>query len=416
MVLQGWAGKSCAAGARRAYNWGNQHQEKIAMKFATKAVRAGITPDPSTGSILPPIFQTATYVLDEIGRDKGFDYTRSSNPTRATLEANVAALEGGEYGISFASGMSAVDAVARLLGAGDHVVSSDDVYGGVSRLYNQILSRFGVEITYVDTSNPENLAVAIRPNTKMLWLETPTNPLLKVTDLEIVGQIAREHGLLTAIDSTFATPYLLRPLEYGIDLVVHSATKYLSGHNQIIGGMVVTNRRDLFEQLKFVQKSVGAVSSPFDCWLTLLGLKTLPLRMEKHSANGLAVAEFLESHPKVEKVIYPGLASHPGHAVATRQMRSPAGEPAYSGMITFELVGDVQTGINFMNGVRLASLAESLGAVETMVTHPATMTHTSVPREVRYARGLTDALVRLSVGIEDAGDIIEDLDQALRKA
>ncbi len=386
------------------------------MKFATQAVRAGIIPDPTTGSILPPIYQTATYVLDEIGKDKGFDYTRSSNPTRAVLEANVAALEGGKYGISYASGMSAVDAISRLLSSGDHVISSDDVYGGVSRLYNQILNKFGVEITYVDTSNPENIAVAIRPNTKLIWLETPTNPLLKITDLEIVGQIAREHGLLTAIDSTFATPYLLRPLEYGIDLVVHSATKYLSGHNQIIGGIILTNREDLFTQLKFIQKSVGAVSSPFDCWLTLLGLKTLPLRMEKHSTNGMAVAQFLESHPKVQKVLYPGLPSHPGHAVATRQMRNPAGLPVYSGMITFELVGDVQTGINFMNSVRLASLAESLGAVETMVTHPASMTHTAVPREVRYARGLTDSLVRLSVGIEDVDDIIEDLDQALKKA
>jgi cystathionine beta-lyase/cystathionine gamma-synthase len=386
------------------------------MKFATQAVRAGITPDPTTGAILPPIYQTATYVLDEIGKDKGFDYTRSSNPTRATLEANIAALEGGQYGVSYASGMSAVDAISRLLKAGDHVVSSDDVYGGVSRLYNQILNKFGIEITYVDTTNPENIATAIRPTTKMIWLETPTNPLLKVTDLDIVSQIAKEHGLLTAVDSTFATPYLLRPLEHGMDLVVHSTTKYLSGHNQIIGGMIVTNREDLFKELKFVQKSVGAVSSPFDCWLTLLGLKTLPLRMEKHSQNGMAVAQFLESHPNVQKVIYPGLPSHPGHEIAKRQMVAPNGTPMFSGMITFELVGDVQTGINFMNSVRLASLAESLGAVETMVTHPASMTHTAVPRDVRYARGLTDSLVRLSVGIEDVDDIIEDLDQALKKA
>jgi cystathionine beta-lyase/cystathionine gamma-synthase len=380
------------------------------MKFATRAVRAGITPDPSTGSIVPPIFQTATYVLDEIGKDKGFDYTRASNPTRAVLEANVAALENGKYGVSFASGMSAVDAVARTLSAGDHVVSTDDVYGGVTRLYNQVLSRFGIEITYVDTSNPENIAEAIRPATKLLWLETPTNPLLKITDLEVAAQIAKEHGLLTAVDSTFATPYLLRPLDLGIDLVVHSTTKYLSGHNQVIGGIVITNDQELFEQLKFIQKSIGAVSSPFDCWLTLLGLKTLHLRMEKHSSNAMAVAQFLDGHAKIKQVIYPGLSSHPGHEEAKRQMA------AFSGMITFELVGDVQTGINFMNGVRLASLAESLGAVETMVTHPATMTHTSVPREVRYARGLTDGLVRLSVGIEDVEDIIADLDQALAGA
>lgn len=379
------------------------------MKFSTKAVRAGIVPDPTTGAIVPPIYQTATYVLEEIGKDRGFDYTRSSNPTRAVLEASVAALENGRYGVSFASGMSAVDAVARLLSSGDHVISSDDVYGGVSRLYNQILNRFGIEVTYVDTSNPENIVEAIRPNTKMIWLETPTNPLLKITDLQLVAQIAWEHRLLTAVDSTFATPYLLRPLELGIDIVVHSATKYLSGHNQIIGGIVVTNVESLYEQLKFMQKSVGAVSSPFDCWLTLLGIKTLPLRMEKHSENGMAVAKYLEAHPKVKKVIYPGLPSHPQHEIAKRQMK------AFSGMIAFELVGDVQTGIDFMNAVELCSLAESLGAVETMVTHPASMTHTSVPRDVRYARGLTDSLVRLSVGIEDVEDIIADLDQALRR-
>ncbi len=377
------------------------------MKFATKAVRAGITPDPTTGSIIPPIFQTATYVLDEIGKDKGFDYTRASNPTRAVLEENVAALENGRYGISFSSGMSAVDAISRLLQAGDHVVSSDDVYGGVQRLYNQVLNRFGIEITFIDSTNPENIAEALRPSTKMIWLETPSNPLLKVTDLELAASIAREHGLLSAVDSTFATPYLLRPLELGIDLVVHSTTKYLSGHNQLIGGVVVTNRQDLYEQLKFVQKSVGAVSSPFDCWLTLLGIKTLPLRMDRHSENGLAVARYLEAHPKVKKVIYPGLPSHPQHEVARRQMKS------FGGMITFELVGDVQTGINFMNAVKLCSLAESLGSVETMITHPASMTHTSVPREERYARGLTDSLVRLSAGIEDVEDIIADLAQAL---
>lgn len=377
------------------------------MKFATKAVHAGVSPDPSTGAIVPPIYQTATYVLDEVGVDKGYGYTRASNPTRTVLEANLAALEGGEYGVAFASGMSAVDAISRLLKAGDHVISSDDVYGGVSRLYNQILDKFGLEISYVDTSQPENIVEAIQPNTKMLWVETPTNPLLKITDLEVVGQIAREHGLLSGVDSTFATPYLLRPLEYGIDLVVHSTTKYLSGHNQIIGGAVVTNRADLWEELRFVQKSVGAVPSPFDCWLTLLGLKTLHLRMARHSESGMAVAEYLVGHPKVAKVMYPGLASHPGHEIARRQMK------AFSGMISFELVGDVRSGIALMNSVRLCALAESLGAVETMITHPATMTHASVPKEVREARGLTDSLVRLSVGIEDVEDIIADLDQAL---
>jgi cystathionine beta-lyase/cystathionine gamma-synthase len=377
------------------------------MKFATKAVRAGIAPDPSTGAIVPPIYQTATYTLDEVGRDKGFDYSRGSNPTRAVLETNLAALESGKYGISYASGMAAVDAVLRLLSAGDHIITSDDVYGGVTRLFDQILSRFDLSFTYVDTSRPESIVEALRPSTKLLWVETPTNPLLKVTDLEVVGKIAKEHNLWLGVDSTFATPYLLRPLDWGADFVVHSTTKYLSGHNQIIGGMVVTNDEKLFEQLKFVQKSIGAVSSPFDCWLTLLGLKTLPLRMEKHSTNGQAVAEFLESHPKVSKTIYPGLPGHPQHEIAKRQMK------AFSGMISFELEGGLEAGVKLMNSVKLCSLAESLGAVETMITHPASMTHASVPKETREARGLTDGLVRLSVGIEDIEDIIADLEQGL---
>jgi cystathionine beta-lyase/cystathionine gamma-synthase len=378
------------------------------MKFATKAVRAGIKPDPTTGAIVPPIYQTATYVLEEVGKNKGFDYTRASNPTRAVLEENLASLEGGKYGVSFASGLSAVDAVTRsMLSPGDHVVSSDDVYGGVSRMFNQIHKRFGLEFTYVDSSTTENVEKAIRPETKMIWLETPTNPLLRVTDLEAVARIGREHGIPTAVDPTFATPALLRPLEYGIDIVVHSTTKYLSGHNQIIGGAVITNNEEYFLKFKFFQKSIGAVSSPFDCWLTLLGVKTLPLRMEKHSANGMVVAKYLEKHPKVERVSYPGLPSHPRHDVAKRQMS------AFSGMITFELVGGIESGRTLMNSVKLCSLAESLGAVETMITHPATMTHADVPKEEREARGLTDGLVRISVGIEDVEDIIADLDQAL---
>jgi cystathionine beta-lyase/cystathionine gamma-synthase len=377
------------------------------MKFATKAVRAGIAPDPTTGAIIPPIYQTATYTLEEVGRDKGFDYSRGSNPTRAVLEANLAALEDGQYGVSFASGMAAVDALMRLLSAGDHVISSDDVYGGVFRLFEQILKRYELSFSYVDTSNPESIVAAIRPNTKLIWVETPTNPLLKITDLEAVSQLAKAHGLLLGVDTTFATPYLLQPLQWDIDLVVHSTTKYLSGHNQLIGGIVITNRADLYEQLKFFQKSIGASSSPFDCWLTLLGVKTLPLRMERHSSNGLAVAQFLEQHPKVEKVIYPGLPSHPQHQIAQRQMR------AFSGMISFELKGGLEAGVSLMNRVKLCSLAESLGAVETMITHPASMTHVSVPPEVRLKRGLTDGLVRLSVGIEAVEDIIADLEQAL---
>ncbi|MFH1319224.1 MAG: PLP-dependent aspartate aminotransferase family protein [Bacteroidota bacterium] len=379
------------------------------MKIATKAVRAGISPDPTTGAIVPPIYQTATYTLEEVGKDKGFDYTRASNPTRAILEANLAALENGKYGVSFASGMSAVDAVMKLLSAGDHVISSDDVYGGVSRLFNEILSRYELSFTYVNTSEPENIIEAIRPNTKLIWVETPTNPLLKITDLEAVSKIAKHHNILCGVDSTFATPCLLNPLEWDIDLVVHSTTKYLSGHNQLIGGIVITNNDDLFEKLKYFQKSIGAVSSPFDCWLTLLGIKTLSLRIERHSSNGMAVAQFLEDHAKVSRVIYPGLTSHPQHEIAKRQMS------AFNGMISFELKGDLESCIQLMNNVKLCSLAESLGAVETMITHPATMTHAEVPREIRIKRGFPDTLIRLSVGIEDIEDIIEDLEQALAK-
>ena len=352
---------------------------------------------------------TKPYTLEAVGQDKGFDYTRSSNPTRAVLEANMAALESGKYGISFASGMSAVDAVLRMFSAGGHIISSDDVYGGVSRLFDRILSRYELSFTYVDSADSANVAAAIQPNTKMIWLETPTNPLLKITDVEAVAAIAQRHGLLLAVDSTFATPFILRPLEWGADIVVHSTTKYLSGHNQLIGGIVVVDNDELHKQIKFFQKSVGAVSSPFDCWLTLLGLKTLALRMERHSSSAIVVADYLEKHPKVERVLYPGLPSHPQYEIARRQMQ------CFSGMISFELNGGRDAGVTLMNSVRLAALAESLGAVETMITHPASMTHVEVPAETRRARGLSDGLVRLSVGVEDVEDILEDLDQALEK-
>ena len=378
------------------------------MKFDTKCVRAAIEPDPTTGAIVPPIYQSATFVLPEIGKDRGFDYTRSSNPTRQVLEQQMAALEGVKYGCAFASGMSAVDAITRLFKSGDHIVSSDDVYGGVSRLFNRILRNFGLDFTFVNTSDPSAVEAAIRPNTKMVWIETPTNPLLKVTDVEAVGQIAHDHDCLFGVDSTFATPYHLRPAEYGADIVMHSTTKYLSGHNTIIGGMVCTDRDDVQEQMKFVQKSVGAVPSPFDCWLVMEGLKTLSLRMARHAENGMRVAEYLESHAKVSKVIYPGLASHPMHEVAAKQM-----EHGFSGMISFELTGGIDAGIQLMNSVELCALAESLGAVETMITHPASMTHVEVPEEERRARGLGDGLVRLSAGIEDVEDILADLEQAL---
>jgi len=377
------------------------------MKFDTKVVRAKIKPDPETGAIVPPIYATATYVLERVGKNKGFDYSRSSNPTRQILEEQLAELEGGKYGVCFSSGMAAVDACLKLLSAGDHVVCSDDVYGGVSRLFNQILAKYGLKFTYVDTTNPLLVERTIRKNTKMLWIETPTNPLLKVTDLLSMAKIARKHKLYYVVDSTFATPALLRPLEYGADIVVQSTTKYLSGHNQLIGGAIITRQKKIFDEMKFVQKSIGAVPSPFDSWLTLLGIKTLSLRMKRHSENAQAVAEFLESHPKISRVIYPGLKSHPQHEIALRQMSG------FGGMISFELKGGIPAAKKLMNSVKLCALAESLGAVETMITHPATMTHTSVPKKVRLVRGLSDGLVRLSVGIEDVYDIIQDLRRAL---
>lgn len=380
------------------------------MKFDTKVVRAGISPDPTTGSILPPIYETATFVLPEVGRDLGFDYTRSSNPTRQVLEDNLAAIDNGQYAVSFASGMSAVDSCFKLLTAGDHIVCGDDVYGGVTRLLDNVTVQQGIDVSYVDTTNADAVRNVITPKTRMLWIETPTNPLLKVSDLEEMVKIARENDILLGVDSTFATPVFLRPLEFGADIVMHSTTKYLAGHNQIIGGVIVTNHQHVFEKMKYIQKTIGAVSSPFDCWLNLSGLKTLHLRMKRHEESAMAVAEFLEGHNKIDRVLYPGLASHPQHAIAKAQMSG------FSGMIAFELTGGTEAGKRLMNNVQLCGLAESLGSVETMITHPASMTHVDVPVEDRRKRGLTDGLVRLSVGIEDVDDIIGDLESALETA
>jgi cystathionine gamma-lyase len=380
------------------------------LKFDTKVVRAGISPDPTTGSILPPIYETATFVLPEVGRDLGFDYTRSSNPTRQVLEDNLAAIDSGQYAVSFASGMSAVDSCFKLLTAGDHIVCGDDVYGGVTRLLDNVTVQQGIDVSYVDTTNADAVRNVITPKTRMLWIETPTNPLLKVSDLEEMVKIARENDILLGVDSTFATPVFLRPLEFGADIVMHSTTKYLAGHNQIIGGVIVTNHQHVFEKMKYIQKTIGAVSSPFDCWLNLSGLKTLHLRMKRHEESAMAVAEFLERHNKIDRVLYPGLASHPQHAIAKAQMSG------FSGMIAFELTGGTEAGKRLMNNVQLCGLAESLGSVETMITHPASMTHVDVPVEDRRKRGLTDGLVRLSVGIEDVDDIIADLESALETA
>ena len=380
------------------------------MEFDTTIVRGRSEPDPTTGAIIPPLYQTATYVLEEVGRDKGFDYTRSSNPTRQVLEEHLAAIEGGSYGVAFSSGMASVDSCLKLLGSGDHVICSDDVYGGTSRHFNRLLVNYNMHFSYVDSQDATNVEAAIRPETKMIWIETPTNPLLRITDLDAVGKIAKEHDLLYVVDSTFATPVFLKPLEYGVDIVLHSTTKYLSGHNQLIGGAVITNRDDLYERLKFIQKTVGAVPGPFDCWLTILGLKTLHLRMQRHWENAEKVAAYLEGHAKVANVTYPGLVSHPGHQIAVEQMSG------YSGMISFELKGGLKSGKTLMNSVELCLLAESLGSVETMITHPATMTHAEVPQEERLARGFSDGLVRLSVGVEDPDDIIADLEQAFKSA
>ncbi|MGI9310187.1 MAG: trans-sulfuration enzyme family protein [bacterium] len=380
------------------------------MKLDTKCVRAAQSPDPVTGAILPPIYQTATYVLPEVGRDLGFDYTRSSNPTRQVLEENLAALESGRHGVCYASGMSAVDAVMKLLKAGDHVVSSDDVYGGVSRHFNQVLTTYGLEFTYVDSTDPSNVANAIRPQTKLIWLETPSNPLIKITDIAAVAKIGNDAGIPVGVDSTFATPIFLRPLELGADIVMHSTTKYLSGHNQLIGGAVAVNDEAIYDRLKFIQKTIGAINSPFDAWLTLIGIKTLHLRMARHDSSGLRIARFLEQHPKIARVSYPGLESHPQHAIAKREMSG------YGGMLSFELKGGIPSGKALMNSLKLCQLAESLGSTETMITHPATMTHVDVPADERNARGLTDGLVRLSVGLEDPHDIEHDLVQGLERA
>ncbi len=378
--------------------------------FETRCVHGGQKPDPTTGAIVPPVYMTATYVLDRIGGWKGYDYSRTINPTRVAMENLLAELEGSKHGIAFASGLAAITSILSLLSKGDHVVSTDDIYGGVYRLFEQVLKRFGLEFTYVDSSEPGNIESAIKDNTKMLWIETPTNPLLKITDVEAAAKIAKREKLISVVDSTFATPYNLRPLEYGIDIVMHSTTKYISGHNNLIGGFAAASSDELAEKLRFLQNAIGAVPGPMDCWLVIMGAKTLHLRMEKHEKNAREIAAFLESHPKIERIIYPGLESHPQHGIAKRQMKG------FGGMISFELKDDSHAGERFANSLKLISLAESLGAVESMLTHPATMTHKSIPGGERLARGITDGLVRLSVGVEDVEDIRADLEQALEKA
>ncbi len=378
------------------------------QRFGTRAVHAGQHPDPTTGAIMPPIYQTSTYVQDALGEPhRGYEYARVQNPTREAMEGNVAALEGGVHGMAFASGLAAIEAVVKRLSAGDHVVSEENLYGGTHRMFTQVLQRLGLKFTFVDSRDPEAVRAALRPQTRLIHLETPTNPMMRVTDLRACAEIARDRGIHLCVDNTFASPYNQRPLELGATIVVHSSTKYLNGHSDVIGGMVVTSDDDVAGELRFLQKAAGAVPGPFDSWLVLRGTKTLHVRMEAHNRNGQRVAEFLEEHPSVERVYYPGLASHPQHELASRQMRG------FTGMVSMEL-GSLERARRVAEATRIFSLAESLGGVESLIGHPALMTHASIPPERRAAMGITDGLVRLSVGIEDIEDLLEDLDRALR--
>jgi len=376
------------------------------MGFATTAIHTGSEPDEATGAVTVPIYQTSTYAQDALGKNKGYEYARTQNPTRSAVERNIAAIEGARFGFAFASGMAAIDATLRLVKGGEHVIVSDNTYGGTARLFNRILANYNVTFDYVDSSDPLNVEAAIKPNTKMVFLETPTNPVMILTDLKEVSEIAHRAGARVVCDNTFMSPYLQRPLEFGCDIVVHSTTKYLNGHSDGIGGMVVLNDEEDANWIGFVQNSAGAILSPFDSWLVLRGTKTLALRMEQHDRTGRAVAAFLEEHPKVKKVYYPGSASHPQHALARRQQHG------FGGMVSFD-VGSLENARKVLESVKLCTLAESLGGVETLISHPATMTHASVDEAKRQRLGITDGLVRISVGIEDTDDIIADLDQAL---
>ena len=377
------------------------------MEIETTSIHAGDRPDRLYGAVGTPIYQTSTFAFEDIGKTKGYDYSRTANPTRKILEDTIARLEGGKAGFCFATGMAAETTVLHLLKAGDHVISGDDVYGGTYRLMENVMKPFGVETTFMRLNDRKKIEAAIRPNTRLLWLETPSNPLLNITDIEMVADIARKHGILTAIDNTFATPCLLRPIDYGIDIVVHSTTKYLNGHCDVVGGAVVTTTDELSGRVQFLLNAMGTCASPFDCWLVLRGIETLPLRMKQHESNAAAVVEYLGRHRAVKKVYYPGLASHPGHEIARRQMKG------FGGMVAFELKGGTAAAHGFLRKIKLFLLAESLGGAASLAAHPATMTHASMPQEHREKAGITDGLVRLSVGLENARDIIEDLSQAL---
>ncbi|MEO8199023.1 MAG: cystathionine gamma-synthase [Gemmatimonadota bacterium] len=375
--------------------------------FSTRAVHAGQVPDPLTGAVMTPIYQTSTYVQEGLGKHKGYEYARTQNPTREALERNIANLEGGEFGFAFSSGLAAIDAVLKLLSTGDHVICGENVYGGTHRMMERIYGRMGMSFSFVDMLDPENVARAITSATRLVFCETPTNPMMVLADLAAISDICKARGLLLAVDNTFATPYFQRPLELGAEIVVHSTTKYLNGHSDMVGGIIVTRREDVAERLGFIQNASGAVPGPMDCWLALRGTKTLALRMRQHDANGRCIAEWLKTHPAVERIYYPGLPDHPQHDLARRQMSG------FGGMISIDL-GDVAKARRFAESTRIFQLAESLGGVESLIGHPASMTHASVPVELRRKMGLTDSLVRLSCGIEDSADLMADLEQALR--
>lgn len=378
------------------------------MKLATKLIHAGAEPDPSTGAIMTPIFQTSTYVQEAPGKNKGYEYARSQNPTRKALEDAFAIIENGKFGLAFSSGVAATDAVIKLLAPGDEVICANDMYGGTYRLFTKVFEKFGIIFKYVDTTNVTNIETAITANTKLVWIETPTNPLMNITDIEAVAKITKSKNILLAVDNTFASPALQNPLDLGADIVMHSATKYLGGHSDVIQGALMMNDAELREKLYFIQKSCGAVPGPMDCFLVLRGIKTLGVRMKAHCENGKRIAEWLKLNPKVAKVYWPGFEDHPGHAVAKKQMTD------FGGMISFELKNDsVEEANRVLSSTHLFSLAESLGGVESLINHPASMTHASIPREERIKNGLNDSLIRLSVGIEDADDLIEDLNKAI---
>lgn len=378
------------------------------MKLDTKMIHAGAHPDPSTGAIMTPIYQTSTYVQEAPGVNKGYEYARSQNPTRFALEEAVAVIENGKFGLVFGSGVAATDAVIKLLNPGDEIIAASDMYGGTYRLFMKVFEKFGFKFTYVDTTDAANVKAAISANTKLIWLETPTNPLMNISDIKAIAAIAKEAGALLCVDNTFASPYLQNPLDLGADIVLHSATKYLGGHSDVIQGCLVVNDPELREKLYFIQKSCGAVPGPLDCFLVMRGIKTLAVRMKAHCANGEKIAHWLKANPKVGKVYWPGFTDHPGYAVAKEQMRG------FGGMISFELKDDsVEEAKRVLSSTKLFSLAESLGGVESLINHPATMTHASIPREKRIKDGLSDSLIRLSVGIEDADDLIADLAQAI---